>query len=290
VFRPPPLPRNLEAAVRDAIDPQPRVRIDAIRDLLAHAGDHRSRVIATLEKAVTDREPKVRGAALAALGELGASEVLPAILIACEDEDGGVRQEAIAALGEVGDERARGKLERALVDPRPEVRFQAVMAFPRVCSVREDVVAALVRATRDDDEHVIHVALRMSEAIGAGRTARDLGAPPDEDEPIDEGLDDGLDEEPPTDVVPAPLLERARALVAHASPRVRAVAGIIVLRAGDDAGREVVLGVVDGSIATPEAEDIAAAIELAGRRRLTAATRALERRAFGGVLGFGRDA
>ncbi len=269
MFRAPQLPRNLDAALRDIFDPKATVRMDAASDLAAHAETAREKVLPALEKAVSDADARVRAAALRAPAELRASEALPAILVACEDDDGLVRQEAIAALGDVGDERAIGKLERALVDKRPEVRFQAVMSYPRVARSETDIAKVLERASRDDDEHVVHVAMRMTEeAFGDDEGPR---------------ASDHV-------VVPAELVKRARELLGHASPRVRAVAAVVVTRAGGDEGIDVLVGVVDGSVATPEAEDIAAAIELAGDRRLEATRPALEKRAFGGLLGFGRDA
>lgn len=269
MFQAPQLPRNLDAALRDIADPKATVRLGAASDLAAHGEAARGPVLAALEKALSDADARVRAAVLRALAELRAKETLSAILVACEDDDTLVRQEAIAALGDIGDERAAGKLERALVDKRPEVRFQAVMAYPRVSTVDADVVNVLERASRDDDEHVVHVAMRMAEEVGG----EDAG----------QGATDGV-------IVPDALLTRARALLGHASARVRAVAAVVMTRAGQDDGLEVLLGVVDGSVATPEAEDIAAAIELAGDRKLTAAKAALEKRAFGGMLGFGRDA
>lgn len=290
MFRPPPLPRTLEAALRDAADPKPSVRVDALAELAPHAATDRARVVAALERALDDTHPPARAIALQVLGAVEAEEVLPAILVRCEDDDAAVRQEAIAALGAIRDERACGKLERALVDGRPEVRFQAVMAYPRVCRARGDVVEALVRATGDEDEHVAHIALRMAEELAGARAPLagvDPEADPEELAVDDDAIDD--DDATPADV-PAPILERARTLLTHRSPRVRAVAAIVLARAGDPAGHGVLVGVVDGSVPTPEAEDVAAAIHLAGRLRLTGARRALERRAFGGLLGFGRDA
>jgi len=290
VFRPPPLPRTLDAALRDLADPKPEVRVDAIADLQAHVPAHRAAALAALDQALRDAAPRVRAAAARVLGESEARELLPALLIACEDDDEAVRQEAIAALGEVGDPRACGKLERALGDARPEVRFQAVMAYPRVCAVPGDVLQALVRATEDTDEHVVHVALRMAEEI-AGRppptaAGSDATGAALESAPEDEAFDD--EDEGPSNIDPV-LLARARALLTHAAPRVRAVAAVILARSNDPAGDAVLLGVADGAVATPEAEDIASAITLAGTRGLRRAIPALERRAFGGVLGFGRD-
>lgn len=290
MFRPPPLPRTLEAALRDATDPKADVRVDALREVLQFIHVDRARCLAALEKALDDTHAPARAMALQVLGAGEARELLPAILVRCEDEDGLVRQEAIAALGAIRDERACGKLERALTDDRPEVRFQAVMAYPRVCGAPQDVVAALERATRDADPHVVHVALRMAEEIGGGPAVEPPShtAVSDENGAI-EDEDDEDDEDRVASIAP-PLLARARALLTHAEPRVRAVAAVVLARAGDDAGDAVLVGVIDGSVATPEAEDLTAAISLAGRRNLTRAMPGLERRAFGGFLGLGRDA
>ncbi|MGK4422734.1 HEAT repeat domain-containing protein, partial [Klebsiella pneumoniae] len=68
----------------------------------------------------------------------------------------------LAALGEIGDTRALARLERALGDPRPEMRYQAVIAFARVAVAhpesRGDVERALLRATDDADESVRYIA------------------------------------------------------------------------------------------------------------------------------------
>jgi hypothetical protein len=76
-----------------------------------------------------DDAPGVRSTAAIALADLCAHEALAALLVAVEDADGGVRQMALNALGEIGDPRALSRLERALADERPEVRYQAVIAY-----------------------------------------------------------------------------------------------------------------------------------------------------------------
>jgi HEAT repeat protein len=159
-------------------------------------------------------------------------------------------------------------LRRALSDPRPEVRFQAAIAFPRVCASRGDAVEALVRATEDSDPMVCQVALRMAEELGI------------------EG-DDGSDPEAP--VVDPRVLARARALVEHASPLVRTAAAIILARDGDELGRGTLVAVASGELATIDGEDEAAAIELCGEIGARAAIRGLEKRAFGGLLNLRPD-
>ncbi len=255
------LPRTLEAALRDVVDPKPLVRVSAVRDLVRHAEDARDRVVAALEKALKDDNAMVRAHAAEALGDVGAEGSLQALLVAVEDEHQLVRQKAIAALGEAGDSRAQSRLERALRDSRPEVRFQAVIAYARVATSREDALKAIVFATGDDDDVVAHIAFRMAEELLQG-----------------EG----------EDAAPA-VAARARACLDHKSPRVRAVAAVILGAMGEPAADPVLVQIADGTIATPETEDIAAAIDLVADRKLEAARPALAKRAKRGVLGFGRD-
>lgn len=268
-----PLPRTLEAALRDVRDPKPLVRVSAVRDLVPHGEGARDRVIPALEKALSDDNALVRATAAEALGDLAAADALPGLLVAVEDEHQLVRQKAIAALGEAKDARAQSRLARALSDPRPEVRFQAVIAYARVASSREDALRAVLAATRDEDEVVAHIAFRMAEELAD----------------LERGW--GASEEPRAAEKTADpaLVERARACLAHASPRVRAVAAVVLASAGDPAGDALLLQIIDGALATPETEDVAAAIELVAERRIEAARPALKRRANRGVFGFGKD-
>lgn len=257
-----PLPRTLEAALRDIEDKKVQVRVAAAKDLVAHVDAGRDRILAALERALQDSNALVRASACESLGAIRGREALGALLHSVEDEHQLVRQSAILALGEIGDGRAQKRLERALTDERPEIRFQAVMAYPRVVGTPRDALGALVRATRDDDESVVHVAFRMSEEV----TANEAG------------------------VVDDSILERAKACLKHPSAKVRAVAAVLVGTAGLADADAVLTSIVDGALTTGlEPEDIGAAIELAGERHLQAALPALRRRAFGGLLGFARD-
>ncbi|MRG96923.1 HEAT repeat domain-containing protein [Polyangium spumosum] len=262
MFRAPALPRTLDAALRDVGSSKPSVRADAVRDLVRHAEDARSQVVRALERALSDEAATVRSAAALGLADVGANEALPALLVAIEDDDVHVRQMALTALGEIGDCRAAQRLARALEDARAEVRFQAVIAYARVCKDRASVVEALAARTRDADPLVCHIALRMAEEIGGG-----------------EG-------DPAVDPI---LVARARALLEHASPTVRVAAAVVLAHSGDRAGAKVLASVVNGSIKTEDAEDEAAAVELAGSLGLEEARVGLERRAFGGAFGLGRD-
>lgn len=255
----PPLPRTLDAALRDVSSKKPEVRADAIRDLMRHASADRGPVLRALEGALRDVDPRVRAVAATALSDVGAKEALPNLLVLVEDDDAHVRQMAIAALGEIGDPRATERLRRALSDARPEVRFQAVMAFPRVVARKEEARSAIFEAMADKDALVVHIAIRMAEEIAE---------------------EDAADED---------VLVRAKELLAHEAAPVRIAAAILLARTGDDAGRDVIAKVAAGELRTDEGEDEAAAIELAGELGLEKAERGLTRRAFGGLLGLGRD-
>lgn len=268
-----PLPRTLEAALRDIADAKVSVRVSAAKDLVTHAeGEGRSRAIAAFEKALSDSNALVRSAAAEGLGAAQAKEALGSLLAAVEDEHQLVRQTAILALGDIRDPRAQQRLARALTDERAEIRFQAVMAYPRVCSEKSDALAALLRATNDKDPSVAHVAFRMSEELS---------------EPTDSELHTS---------VPDEVLDRARAILAKKGPlKVRAVAAILLASAGDGRADELLVDIVCNRVSAASAaeamepEDMASAIELVGDRNLTAARSALEKRAFGGFLGLSRD-
>jgi HEAT repeat protein len=266
MFRPPPLPRTLDAALRDLASPKAAVRAEAARDLVPHADSARARVVGALEGALRDKDGAVRAAAAVALADIEGREALSSLLVAVEDDDPMVRQMAITALGEIGDPRATERLRRALSDERPEVRFQAIIAFPRVLARREGAMDALLEATSDPDPLVCHIALRMIEELATK---------------LDEtGEEHGVAEE---------ALARARDLLQHADGSVRVAAAILLSRAGEEVGRDLLVEVARGDLATTEGEDEAAAIELCGELRLEAARPGLERRAFGGLLGLGRD-
>lgn len=251
---PPPLPRNLEASVRDLGSFRPEVRVSAIEDLVRHAKQSdfvRARAVQLVTGKLEDEHPRVRSAAAVALADLRAAEALPALLLAVEDEDGHVREMALSALGEIGDTRALPRLRRALVDDRPEVRYQAIIAFSRVAKEGDDVDAALVEAASDDDPAIVHIALRIAE------------------ERLDEGKKaDGR------------LLRRAKELLDAERAEVAVVAAIFLAKAGDASGHDLVLRVVRGLVEVHK-EDERAAVELAGAIDLRQAIPDLERRAFG---------
>ncbi len=236
------------------------MRESAVRDLVKHADDAREDVVRALERALQDDDaPSVRSAAALGLADVGGSEALSALLVAMEDVDVHVRQMAITALGEIGDSRATERLRRALADQRAEVRFQAVIAFARVCNDAAGIIEALLARLQDVDPMVCHIALRVAEEV-AERNGGEI-------DPL--------------------VLDRAKELLTHRSSLVRVAAAITLARAGSRLGTKVLVDLIRGSIKTDDAEDEAAAIELAGTLGLKEAQVGLEKRAFGGI--FGRD-
>jgi HEAT repeat protein len=265
MLAPPQLPRNLEASFRDLDSTKPEIRASAIHDLLRHArGDDaiRARAIPLLEMRLADVTAKVRAAAAVGLADLVATDTVPALLRGVDDDDAYVRQMVLNALGELGDERALPRLRRALTDKRPEMRYQAIIAFARIADDAKEIGQALLAATNDDDDAVVHIALRIAEErLDAGK-------------PVDERL-----------------VTRARALLEADSTHLKVVAAILLGKSGEKAGHPLLLRVVRGDkIAgqTPEKEDERAAVELVGELGLEEARPHLERRAWG-LMHFVRD-
>jgi HEAT repeat protein len=258
VFAPPPLPRTLEASLRDLSSRRAEARASAIVDLVRYARTDdkvRENAIVRLARALSDEAPTVRAAAAVALGDLAAHEALAGLLVAIEDVDGYVRQMAINAIGEIGDGRGAIRLERALVDPRPEVRYQAVIAFARVAKGDAEAVgAALERALRDPDDSVRYIALRTAE------------------ERADAGMSDSR------------LVTRAKSLVSDPARHVALAAAIFVAKAGEPEGRGLILEAVSGAgprFKGPAREDENEAVLLAGALGMKEAIPFLERRAWG---------
>ncbi len=253
MLHPPPLPRTLEASLRDLSSEKPEARASSIKDLARHAQTDdaaRAKAIPLFERALQDAHAGVRGAAAIALADVKGVEALPSLLHAVEDVDGYVRQMALNAIGEIGDPRAACRLERALADERPEVRYQAIIAFSRVSSA-EGVAPALLAATRDDDPAIRYIALRIAE----DRLGKDESAP---------------------------LLARAKGMLDDGASEVRLAAAIYLAKAGDDAGRALLLDVARGQPGRrPEPEDEQEAIELTGALGMRDAVPHLERRAWG---------
>jgi hypothetical protein len=275
MLAPPPLPRNLDACLRDLASKRVETRASAVVDLVRIAlrdGIDRARALPLFEKALKDDAPAVRSAAAVALGDLKAKEALSPLLVAIEDDDALVRQMAMNALGEIGDTRALSRLRRALEDARPEVRYQAVIAFARISDHESDVAEVLTRALADKDDAVRYIALRVAE------------------EALDTHREKSQDSESQTAIFEA----AAKKLLDDASENVALAAAIYVLKSArayprdDDArdrlARDLVLNVIRNARvrrSAPEKEDEGAAVELAGALDLRDAIPDLERRAWG---------
>jgi HEAT repeat protein len=258
-----PLPRTLAAALRDLKEDKPTVRVSAVRDLARHVEEHREAVVGGLEEALRDEHAMVRATAAEAIGDAGIVEGVDWLLALMEDDSPIARQNAILALGVLRDVRAEPALARALADERPDVRFQATMAYARVAP-REAALDALLSRTRDEDDAIVHIALRMTEELVASET----GAPEQADERV---------------------MARARACLRHDAPSVRVVAAIIVAAAGRDWGDATLVEAATGKLGPIDNEDLARAIELVGERDLRGAQAGLAARARGGFLGLSQD-
>ncbi len=258
MWLPSPLPRTFAACVRDLSSAKMDVRASAARDLVRHGRDETTRdeAVALLIKALEDDAPPARSAAAVALADLEAAEAVDALLDRVEDDDDHVRQMVLLALGEIGDVKALPRVEKALRDRRPEMRYQAVIAHVRLAAHPEPVAKSLLAATNDDDFNVRYIALRLAE-------------------------------EHASDPPPARLVTRAAVLLDDDAPDVAIAAAIYLAKCGDSRGHPLVLGIVESRVPA-QPEDEREAVELAGQIGLREAVPALERRAFG-LLRYMRD-
>jgi HEAT repeat protein len=256
-----PLPRNLNAALRDSEHPRREVRLSALRDLVRHArGNERERaVLALIERLRSDPETELRAQAAVSLADADAVEALEPLLAAARQGETAVRQMALLALGEVAPaehEETLALLELALRAREPALRFQALIALHRVGGPR--VEGAVLDALADADAEVRAMGFRCAEERFADRRS------------------------------PEALLDAAARALSDDAPQVRLCAAIVLANSGDARGGDVLLGVVEGSSRAGTDADLQAAIELVAELELPSAKRALERRAFG-PLGFRAD-
>jgi hypothetical protein len=94
-----------------------------------------------------------RALSLIALQEWGSlpslgARATPPLLQAIRDRDPAIRARAVAALGELGDARGAEACELVLRDPDSEVRWRAVLAFPRCGIPLMHLPLGLVRRPR----------------------------------------------------------------------------------------------------------------------------------------------
>lgn len=253
-----PLPRTLEAALRDAVHERPEVRLAALTCLKRHARDGQADAVHELARRLRiDPEPQVRARAALCLADVDARNELPLLVAAASDQDARVRQMALLGIGELAEldhAEACAAAMRGLVDRMPAVRYQAVVALARLQAAAS--LESLLVGSRDLDPEVRHVSLRVAEEVFGGRT-----------EPA-----------------PPALVQRARGALRDDNRGVQASAAILLSVLGESAGRERLVELVNSSARFLHAEDEVVAVELCGQLGLVQATPGLERRAFG-VLG-----
>jgi HEAT repeat protein len=262
MFGLPPLPRTLGAALRDVGHERPHVRKSALGDLvrLAGAADGRAQALSALERVLSnDPVPEMRAGAAVGLADAEARESVGAVSAALDDADPGVRQMAMLAFGELATPGDAGHVERAralLGAPDAPVRFQALIAFVRLCP--KEAERAFMTALADDDAEVRAMALRL--------------------------MDTRYAEEP----APAHLVGRARSALGDPMPAVRVTAALFLAHRGERAADAVLVGIIDGTVPALDAGDLVSAIEAAATEKLESARAGLRYRAFG-VFGVRSD-
>lgn len=258
-----PLPRNVEAALRDASHAKLRVRLSALDDLGRLAtGPDRDRVVRVLMKLLAnDPSAEVRARAAIALADAKAESAGATLIAAAQgDSDEKVKQMAILALGELGagDPARLATVRSALSAPSAPLRFQALVALHHLA--RNDIEPALQASFEDADAEVRFVAIRVAEERFIGGTGRR----------------------------PAWLVDKLKQALGDEASFVRLLAAIVLHRAGEDSDALVLADAVNGRVGVREAEDEQVAIEIAGELCLEQAREGLERRAFG-WFGVSRD-
>lgn len=251
-----PLPRTLDAAVRDAKHAtRDLVRIEAVRDLGRYAADAdaavRERSVGALCQGLSDSTPAIRGESALALADAAAKPAVAALITAAGDSNQKVRQMVLVALGELaepGDSAALKVLRAAFADDAVELRYQALIGLARLAP---DDNAPLVRCLTDEDSEVRYIALRLTEERFRSRP------------------------------LPHQVELRVERALSDADVSVRTAAAIWMFQRGNKEAKPVLVGYLNGSFKQVSAEDEIAAVELAGDRRVSEARPGLQRRAFG---------
>ena len=251
-----PLPRTLEAALRDVEHARVDVRLASLADLKRHARSGSDDAVrALVGRLKSDPEPQVRANAALSLADIDARAELDTLVAATADQEPTVRQMALLGVGELAEPEhadARAAATRGLVDPLPAVRYQAVVALARLLG--DGSLEALLVGSRDADAEVRHVAFRVAEEVFGGRAPEQ---------------------------VPLPLLQRARGALRDDNPGVQVSAAILLSVLGESAGSDRLVEAINARRSIVHVEDEIIVVELCGQLKLGAATPGLERRAFG---------
>jgi hypothetical protein len=127
-----------------------KTRLQEIEDL---GDEDAAKALPKLLGALADQDPRIRGAAAEALGEVGdVSAVDPLGKLLGSDADSDVREAAAEALGEIGSPAAVPALRDALKDAEEDVREAVVDALGAIGG--SDAERVLRQALSDPDEDV----------------------------------------------------------------------------------------------------------------------------------------
>jgi HEAT repeat protein len=165
--------RAAHASVVALANPNPETRAAAARRLLSLAGSADLRDdVPLLAAAARTGDPRVRVAAVYALGRLRDPRATEALIAAAQSEDSEVRRRAVECLAENEDPRGRALVVEALKDKDGGVRAVAVSGLWKVQDPQalERAVAAL----GDKDENVRRFAARALGRSGDDRVVAPL--------------------------------------------------------------------------------------------------------------------
>lgn len=159
------------------------VRYYAARTSAAHRqAAHTTLLSALLERAVRDRTPPVRIAAIDALGAIASPSTLDIVLSITTDPDIDVACASLAALGHFEASRTAHALETVLADDAPRRPNAALDALGRqgvAAAASVPAIAALAHRTRDDalGRHAVDVLVDIGDSAAVAALAR-LGEHP----------------------------------------------------------------------------------------------------------------
>jgi HEAT repeat protein len=246
----PPLPRTLEAALRDIEHQRVDVRRSALYDLVRlTVGAARPRAVAAIARTLLgDPSAEIRTDAAIGLADAKAREARVDLIAALEDAHAGVVERVVLALGEIaepGDAEVLAALRPLREHEVAALRFQTLIAFDGLAD--DEASVALERASGDSDDEVRAMAFRL-----AWRRFEKHEAP-------------------------AGIVAAARRVL-----EARATAALFLAAQGDRSADRALVDVLEGQSGASEA-DVFAAIETVAELGLLAARPALVRRAFGAL-------
>jgi HEAT repeat protein len=122
-------------------------------------GEKSDVAVEALKDALKDESPRVRRAAMAALGRIGGAAAVPLIRPGTESKDPLVRVEAVRALGRTREKSALPALVAASKYKHPAVRATAVAAMAAIPDRRS--LEAIIAAVRDEHRAVRYAALKV---------------------------------------------------------------------------------------------------------------------------------